>query len=107
VQAAVTRGEIYVVTAEVRRSADHVEVVAAEASSSRTALAAAMSGNTAAWKSAGRGGFEKFIDVLEQQAARLRTDLTGLGDKLRAAADVYERQDLEGGAALDTSMRRD
>jgi len=33
---------------------------------------------------------------------RLRTDL---GDKLRAAADVYDKQDHEAGGALDSSVR--
>lgn len=102
-----THPHVYVVTAEVRRCADHAEVVAQDASASRTAVAAAMSGTTSAWKSLGRSGFENFIDILDRQAARLRTDLTGLADRLRAAAEKYERQDMEGGAALDTSVRRD
>ncbi|MGV0838572.1 type VII secretion target, partial [Mycolicibacterium thermoresistibile] len=50
-------------------------------------------------------GFAKFVDILEQQAERLCTDLTDLGDKLRAAADVYEQQDAEAGDALETSVR--
>ncbi|MFS0899780.1 type VII secretion target [Mycolicibacterium litorale] len=37
----------------------------------------------------------------------MRTDLTDLGDKLRAAADVYDQQDAAGGAALDESVRYD
>ena len=49
---------------------------------------------SAAWKSALRTGFAKFIDILDTQAGRLRADLTDLGNKLRAAADVYEKQDL-------------
>ncbi|WP_036437628.1 type VII secretion target [Mycobacterium sp. URHB0044] len=99
-----TAPEIYVVTAELRRSGDHAELVGRDASSSRAALAGAMSGTSGAWKSAGRGGFEKFIDILEQQTNRLRTDLTELGDKLRAAADDYDRQDLECAVVLADSV---
>lgn len=98
---------VYVVTAEVRRSADQMDAVAREASSSRAGVADSLSGQEAGWKSAGRPGFAKFIDILEAQAERLRADLTELGDKLRAAAGVYEQQDHEGGAALDTSVRHD
>jgi uncharacterized protein YukE len=100
--------EIRVATAEVRRSADAMDVVADEASSSRAAVADSISGQgTAAWKTAGRAGFAKFIDILDEQAARLRADLTDLGAKLRTAADVYEKQDLEAGGALDNSVRYD
>ena len=49
-------------------------------------------------------GFTKFVGILEAQAQRLRTDLTDLGNKLRAAADVYDKQDPEAGGALDSSM---
>jgi uncharacterized protein YukE len=104
VQALVTQPEVYVVTAELRRSGDHAELVGRDASSSRGALAGAMSGTSGAWKSAGRGGFEGFIDLLEQQTHRLRTDLTELGDRLRAAADAYDRQDLEASVALGNSV---
>lgn len=97
--------EVYVVTAEVRRSADQVTVVAEEAATSRTALAGSIGGQQSAWQTAGKPGFAAFIDVLEEQAARLRSDLTDLGEKLRAAADVYDRQDQEGGAAFDESVR--
>ncbi|GAT17712.1 ESX-1 secretion-associated protein [Mycolicibacterium thermoresistibile] len=90
---------------EVRRSAAQMEVVAQEASSSRDAVADSVSTQEAAWKQVGKPGFAKFVDILEQQAERLRTDLTDLGDKLRAAADVYEQQDAEAGDALDTSVR--
>lgn len=96
--------EIYVVAAEVRRSADQMDVVAQEASSSRAAVADSISTQGSAWKQAGTPGFTKFIDILETQAQRLRADLTDLGNKLRAAADVYERQDSEAGGALDSSM---
>jgi hypothetical protein len=41
------------------------------------------------------------------QAERLRTDLTELGNKLRAAADVYDQQDHEAGGALESSVRYD
>lgn len=100
--------EIYVVTAEVRRSADAVDVVANEASSSRAAVADSISGQgQAAWQTAGRPGFAKFIDILDAQAGRLRADLTDLGAKLRTAADVYEKQDLEAGEALDSSVSYD
>lgn len=98
---------VYVVTAEVRRSADQMDAVASEASSSRSRVADSISGQEAGWKPLGRPGFAKFVDILEDQAARLRADLTDLGDKLRAAAAVYEQQDHEGGAALDTSVRHD
>jgi hypothetical protein len=53
----------------------------------------------------GGPGFTKFVGILEAQAQRLRTDLTDLGDKLRAAADVYDKQDSEAGGALDSSVR--
>jgi uncharacterized protein YukE len=100
--------EIYVVTAEVRRSADAMDVVADEASSSRAAVADSISGlGTTAWKTAGRAGFAKFVDILDDQAGRLRADLTDLGAKLRTAADVYEKQDREAGGALDSSVRHD
>ncbi|HEX9176147.1 MAG TPA: type VII secretion target [Mycobacterium sp.] len=39
--------------------------------------------------------------ILEGQADRLRADLEDLADKLRAAADAYENQELESSAALD------
>jgi len=100
--------DVYVVTAEVRRSADAMDVVANEAASSRAAVADNVSTQgSAAWKNAGRPGFSKFVDVLDSQAARLRADLTGLADKLRAAADVYEQQDHEAGGALDSTVRYD
>lgn len=99
-----TQPEIYVVTAELRRSGDHAELVGRDASSSRAALAGAMSGTPGAWKSAGRSGFEGFIDILEQQTSRLRNDLTELGDRLRAAADAYDRQDMEASVALADSI---
>jgi hypothetical protein len=104
VQALVTSAEIYVVTAELRRSADGAELVGRDAAASRAALAGAMSGTSGAWKSAGRSGFEGFIEILERQTSRLRTDLTDVGDKLRAAADVYDRQDLEASVALADSV---
>lgn len=81
-----------------------MDVVAHEASSSRKAVADGISGQTAAWKQAGTPGFAKFVDIVESQAERLRTDLTELRDKLRNAADVYERQDHEAGGALDGSV---
>ncbi len=98
-------GEISVVTAEVRRCADAMDVAAIEASASRVAVAAAIAGDTAAWQKAARPGFAEFVDVLEGQAKRIRAELTGLSDKLRAAAAAYDRQDAEGGAALNDSMR--
>lgn len=100
-----TRGNVSVVTAEVRRSADQMSVVADEASSSRAAVADSVSTQTTAWKQQGTPGFAKFVDILEQQAQRLRTDLTDLADKLRAAADVYDQQDHEAGGALDSAVR--
>ena len=100
-----TSGNVSVATAEVRRSADQMDVVADEASSSRTAVADSVSTQGAGWKEKGTPGFEKFVGVLEAQAERLRTDLTDLGDKLRAAADVYDKQDNEAGGALDSSVR--
>jgi hypothetical protein len=53
----------------------------------------------------GTPGFTKFVGILDAQAERLRTDLTDLGDKLRAAADVNDKQDHEAGGALDSSVR--
>lgn len=100
-----TRDTVSVVTAEVRRSADQMTVVAGEASASRAAVADSVSTQGAAWKQQGTPGFTKFVDILEAQAARLRTDLTDLGDKLRAAADVYDRQDQEGGEAINDAVR--
>jgi uncharacterized protein YukE len=100
----VSQPEIYVVTSEVRRSADQMDVVAQEASSSRASVADSISTQGSGWKQAGTPGFNKFVEILETQAARLRADLTELGGKLRAAADVYEKQDLEAGGALDSSM---
>jgi uncharacterized protein YukE len=102
-----TQGNVSVVTAEVRRSADQVDVVADEASSSRTAVADSVSTQGTGWKEKGTPGFGKFVDILEAQAERLRTDLSDLGDKLRAAADVYDQQDHEAGGALDSSVRYD
>ncbi|CAM3549193.1 WXG100 family type VII secretion target [Mycobacterium frederiksbergense] len=100
-----TQGDVSVVTAEVRRSADQMSVVAGEASSSRAAVADSVSTQGAGWKEKGTPGFGKFIDVLEAQAERLRTDLTALGDALRAAADVYDQHDQEAGGALDSAVR--
>ncbi|MGV0838540.1 type VII secretion target [Mycolicibacterium thermoresistibile] len=97
--------DVEVDPAEVRRSAAQMDVSAEEASSSRAAVADSISTQEAAWKQAGKPGFAKFVDLLEQQADRVRTDLTDLSDKLRAAADVYEQQDTEAGDALDTSVR--
>ncbi|WP_286149156.1 type VII secretion target [Mycobacterium sp. IS-1496] len=98
-------GNVQVETAAVRLSAAQMHVVAEEASSSRAAVAGSISGQESAWKTAGKPGFSAFIDILEAQATRLHTDLTDLGDKLRAAADVYDQQDALGGAALDGSVR--
>lgn len=100
-----TQGDVIVSTAEVRLSADQMTVVAAEAFSSRVAVADSVSTQTAGWKEKGTPGFGKFIDVLEAQAERLRTDLATLGDSLRAAADVYDQQDHEAGGALDSAVR--
>ena len=100
-----TQGNVSVVTAEVRRSADQMDVVADEASSSRTAVADSVSTQGTGWKEKGTPGFTKFVDILEAQAERLHTDLSDLGDKLRAAADVYDQQDHEAGGALDSSVR--
>lgn len=102
-----TQGNVNVVTAEVRRSADQMTVVAGEASSSRASVADSVSTQGSAWKEQGAPGFTKFVDMLEAQAERLRTDLTELGDKLRAAADVYDRQDQEAGGAIDSAVRYD
>ena len=102
-----TQDNLNVVTAEVRRSADQMDVVAEEASSSRSAVADSMSTQGSGWKEKGTPGFGKFVGVLEAQAQRLRTDLTDLGGKLRAAADVYDKQDHEAGSALDSSVRYD
>jgi Excreted virulence factor EspC, type VII ESX diderm len=46
-----------------------------------------------------------FVGILDAQAQRLRTDLTELGVKLRAAADVYDQQHHQAGGALDSSVR--
>jgi len=46
-----------------------------------------------------------FVGILDAQAQRLRTDLTELGDKPRAAADVYDQQDHQASGALDSSVR--
>lgn len=100
-----TQGNLDVVTAEVRRSADQMTVVAGEASASRAAVADSVSTQGAAWKHQGTPGFTQFVGILESQAERLRTDLTDLGDKLRAAARVYEQQDQEAGDALDSTVR--
>jgi WXG100 family type VII secretion target len=100
-----TQGNVNVATAEVRRSADQMDVVADEVSSSRSAVADSVSTQGTGWKEKGTPGFGKFVDILEAQADRLRTDLTDLGDKLRAAADVYDKQDQEAGGALDSSVR--
>lgn len=102
-----TQGEVIVATAEVRRSADQMDVVAEEASSSRARVADSVSTQRTGWKEKGTPGFGKFVSVLEAQAERLRTDLTDLGDKLRAAADVYDKLDDEAGEALDSSVRYD
>ncbi len=102
-----THGNVSVATAEVRRSADQMHVVAGEASSSRAAVADSVSTQGAGWKQQGTPGFTKFVGVLEAQAERLRADLTDLGDKLRAAADVYDQQDHEAADALDSSVRYD
>lgn len=99
-----TNSELHVTPAEVRRSADQMDVVAHEASSSRKAMADGISGQTTAWKEAGTPGFAKFVGIAHSQAERLRTDLTDLRDRLRTAADVYERQDHEAGGALDSSV---
>jgi uncharacterized protein YukE len=82
----VTQGNVLVATAEVRRSADQMDVVAGEASSSRAAVADSVSTQGTGWKQQGTPGFTKFVGILEAQAERLRADLTNLGDKLRAAA---------------------
>ncbi|MDZ7883207.1 MAG: type VII secretion target [Mycobacterium sp.] len=42
---------------------------------------------------------------VEVSTAQLRSDLTALGDSLRAAADAYDRQDHEAGGAIDTAVR--
>jgi uncharacterized protein YukE len=103
-----TQGNVNVVTAEVRQSADQMTVVAGEASSSRAAVADSVSTQgAAAWKQQGTPGFTKFVDVLEAQAERLRSDLTQLGDALHAAADVYDQQDQEAGGAIDSTVRYD
>ena len=100
-----THGNVSVATGEVRRSADQMDVVAAEASSSRSAVADSVSTQGTGWKEKGTPGFGKFVGILEAQAERLRTDLTELGDKLRTAADVYDEQDNEAGGAFDNSVR--
>ena len=100
-----TQGNVSVATAGVRRSADQMDVVADEASSSRAAVADSVSTQGTAWKEQGTPGFAKFVGIPEAQAERLRADLTDLGDKLRVAADVYDKQDQEAGGAFDSSVR--
>ncbi|MDZ7882063.1 MAG: type VII secretion target [Mycobacterium sp.] len=100
-----SQGDITVSTAQVRLSADQMAVVSDEASASRAAVADSVSTQRAAWKEKGGPGFGAFVDVLEAQAERLRTDLTALADSLHAAADVYDRQDQEAGAAVDSAVR--
>lgn len=102
-----TQGNVHVVTADVRRSADQMQVVADEASTSRAAAADSISTQGSAWKQQGSPGFGKFVEICEAQAERLRTDLTELADKLRTAADVYDQQDHEAGSALDSTVRYD
>lgn len=92
-------------TAQVRLSADQATVLADEASRSRDAVAGSIAGQESAWKTAGKLGFSKFVHILEEQAQRLRADLTDLGDMLRAAADVYDEQDAENASALDSSVK--
>lgn len=99
-----TNPEVRVTPAEVRKSADQMDAVAHDAASSRAGLADSISGQIMAWKQAGTPGFGEFVDLIEAQAERLRTDLTDLRDKLRDAAGVYERQDHEAGSAIDTSV---
>jgi len=101
----VTQGNVNVTPAEVRKSADQMDVVGEEASSSRSAVADSVSTQGTGWKEKGTPGFGKFVGILEAQAERLRTDLTDLSDKLRAAADVYDKQDSEAGGALDSFVR--
>ena len=100
-----TQGNVNVTPAEVRKSADQMDVVGEEASSSRSAVADSVSTQGTGWKEKGAPGFGKFVGILEAQAERLRTDLTDLSDKLRAAADVYDKQDSEAGGALDSFVR--
>ena len=100
-----TQGYLSVATAEVRRSAAQMDVVAEAASASRSAVADSVSTQGAGWKEKGTPGFGKFVGVLDAQAERLHADLTDLGDTLRAAADVYDKQDSEAGGAFDSSVR--
>lgn len=100
-----TAGEVVVSTAQVRLSADQLAVVAGEASSSRAAVADSVSTQGTGWKENASPGFGKFIDVLEAQAVRLRSDLAILGDLLRAAADVYDQQDHRVSGAIDSTVR--
>lgn len=100
-----TAGDVVVSTAQVRLSADQMAVVAGEASSSRAAVADKVSTQGAGWKENASPGFGKFIDALEAQAVRLRSDLTALGDLLRAAADVYDQQDHRASGAIDITVR--
>jgi uncharacterized protein YukE len=100
-----SQGDVRVTTAEVRRSADEMSVVATDASASRDAVADSVSTQGAGWKEKGTPGFGKFIDVLEAQAQRLRADLTALADSLHAAADVYDQQDVEARGAIDSTVR--
>ena len=96
--------EIYVVTAEVRRSADQMDVVA------RKRHRAARPWRTAFLPRARRGSrpeppaSQSSLTSSKPRHNALRADLTDLGNKLRAAADVYEKQDSEAGGALDSSM---
>lgn len=98
--------KVEVDTAQVRLSADQATLLGEEAARSRDAVAGSIAGQESAWKSAGKPGFAKFVGILEDQAQRLRADLTDLGDTLRAAADVYDEQDQAGASALDSSVKR-
>lgn len=97
-----TASEIRVAPQQVRRSAAEADTVADRAGTSRDDVADGIAGFSSGWQSAGRPGFGNFIGILQTQADRLRADLGGLADDLRAAADTYESQEQTTAAVVDS-----
>lgn len=94
--------EIRVTPQQVLESAVSMDAVAQRASSSRDAVADEVSAHTSAWQDRGRAGFGNFIGILQAQADRLRADLGGLADDLRAVAGAYQGQEQTNAAAVDS-----
>ncbi|WP_199055622.1 hypothetical protein, partial [Aquitalea sp. ASV15] len=83
-------------TADVVLSADFLDNIGLQAGSERRALATELAGHSSAWQQDGRPGFVRFLGEVNRQADRVQTELCGVAEWLRLAAQEYTRTAQDG-----------